>query len=199
MRAVLQNYVSRVPVIGDKPSIADLMTLEVNGFLTATYPRINMEFLRWRRDNLPQFAIFKPQAERCVIGNDAHFGGGHSGREWGHGYCEVLKGGRYILPQTFRDQFTDILARFGPSVQFISTTYSGLMTTKVREEVAAFQKSDIDAQVWIVAEVEPSSWRIEEVAYEDPLVVITRGNLSWLLGWYDLTAGEDHVLGTMTG
>lgn len=40
MREVLANYVDRIPLVGEKPSLEEVMPLEIDGFLTSTYPRI---------------------------------------------------------------------------------------------------------------------------------------------------------------
>jgi len=196
MREVLQNFVNREPIPGHKPKLEDLRPVETNGFLTATYPRINMDFLKWRREKVPQFAVFTPEADRCIIGHDQIYNDNPGWREWARGYVSDMAGNRQIFPQVFRDKFADVAERFKNSPNCLGTTYSGLMTDKVRTSIKEFREANIDANIWVVAEVEPSAWETEEVGYEDPLIIVSRRNVTWLLGWYDLTEGEDHVLGT---
>ncbi len=200
MREVLQNYVDRIPVSGHKPDLADMLDVEANGYLNATYPRIDVSFLAWQKEGLPQFAIFTPEEDIFKIyRGDSRWSGQF------HRYCRATCSNKEQwtpVPRVMENHLVgdDLMRRLADrNAESIETVYAGLMAGGVREEVKSIRESQIECGVWITAEVEPKAWTEREVGYEDPLVIISRGDKFWLLGWYDLTAGEDHVLGTMTG
>jgi len=187
MREVLQNCVERIPVIGHRPDPEKLSRLEINGYLTATYPKIDMKFLSWTKDGFPQFAVFWLDSDTFTYG-----------RNWsGSGFAHVGDG--YFIPRGMAQHYAKLAQTLQRGRERV-IRYSGLMTERIREEVHRFKNLNLSGvNVWVVAEVEPSSWTEQTVRFEDPMVVISRGeDMFWLLGWYDLTAGEDRVLGIMT-
>jgi hypothetical protein len=167
MRAVLQNHIDRVPIIGHKPKLEELTPLETDGYLTATYPRIDMKFLAWRKEGKPQFALFKPQANMFSLGRHTRLG-----------YNRVVTCDDDLkywgVPNGMANHYWDIAESLIHKNSTMSIRYSGLMTQRIREEVRAFQKANLNnTRLWVVAEVEPASWVERRVRYEDPLVVIS--------------------------
>jgi len=193
MKDVLDNMVSRQSVSVVRPDLDEIFAIEIDGYLDATYPRIDLKFLSWVKDGVPQFAMFTPERSVFTIRRSAS-------RLGSAGEYTVFVGENQI-PDVVAHWYTGIASGLGLNKgQFLQIRYSGMMTPEIRKAIKEFRSNErmTDATVFIIAETEYSSWVKREVTHEDPLVVIMRGNKFWLLGWYDLTSGEDHVLGTLT-
>jgi hypothetical protein len=200
MKEILNNYVDRVPVMGEVPSIDDAFPLEIDGILTATYPRIDMKFLSWgsrtsdNGDQVPKFAVFGLRRPVFIM-------------EGGWGVDSAPRSNFKIAPvrATWNDTFLPIAIRQHFRTFFsklsrgttLHIRYSGLMPKRLRVEVEKVNARGLGT-IMVVGEVQPSSWERRVVMHEDPLVVLARDDNYWLIGWYDLTSGEDRVLGTMT-
>ena len=194
MKAVLDNMVSRQSVSVVRPDLDEIFAIEIDGYLDATYPRIDMKFLSWVRDGVPQFAMFTPERSVFTIRRNSSW----NVRSLGE-YAVFV--GENQIPDVVAHWYTGIAGCLGlKEGQFLQIRYSGMMTPEIRKAIKEFRSNErmTDAAVFIIAETEKSSWVKREVTHEDPLVVIMKDNKFWLLGWYDLTSGEDHVLGTLT-
>jgi hypothetical protein len=207
MREVLQNFVDRVPVIGEVPAIEEAMSFEVDGVLTATYPRIDMRFLRWRCGtidgiSLPQFAVFGLERPVFAFEYDRVDSLPNSeARIMFHSSDRFLHEGIQRMFVDCEDQLEVWEKKQKGRNEYdhrrLWVRYSGLMPKELRDEVLKVRKARV-GQILVIGEVTSDSWKSRVVTYEDPLVVLVRDSNYWLIGWYDLTAGEDHVLGTMT-
>ena len=194
MKAVLDNMVSRQSVSVVRPDLDEIFAIEIDGYLDATYPRIDMKFLSWVKDGTPQFAMFTPERSIFTIRRNSSWNVRNLGE-----YTAFI--GEDPVNDAVAHWYTGIAGCLGlKEGQSLQIRYSGMMTPEIRKAIKEFRSNErmTGAAVFIIAETEKSSWVKREVTHEDPLVVIMKDNKFWLLGWYDLTSGEDHVLGTLT-
>ena len=163
--------------------------------LAAGYTELSLDPLRWRKDGLPQFAIFSIESPECMfaveVGRKSH------GRRFPK--VTISPQGLEKTGELFRC-FDDVMAMMRQKVirrgsargYQIRARFSGIIPERTRHNILHVKSFNVFQYIFVISEVD---WELKEIPF-DPLVTGWDGERLWLLDKFDTTPLEDLVAQT---